>query len=126
MRDRFRSTLVLHWSTAQQLISSVLDEFRLMRDTRLTEEELRRVKDHLKGATLLALEGSGNACPASRAITSHFNRHFTTQELISMLESVTIEEIQTIAREFFQPERLAASVVGNLNGFTLTRDQLEI
>ncbi len=43
-----------------------------------------------------------------------------------MLESVTIEEIQTIAREFFQPERLAASVVGNLNGFTLSRDQLAI
>ena len=43
-----------------------------------------------------------------------------------MLESVTIEEIQVIAREFFQSDRLAASVVGNLNGFKLTRDQLAI
>ena len=56
----------------------------------------------------------------------YFDRHFTPQELIAMLESVTIEEIQVIAREFFQSERLAASVVGNLNGFKLTRDQLAI
>jgi predicted Zn-dependent peptidase len=112
--------------TAQQLISSVLDEFRLMRDTPLTEEELRRAKDHLKGATLLALEGSGQRMSSLARYHIYFNRHFTTQELITMLESVTIEEVQTIAREFFQPERLAASVVGNLNGFTLTRDQLAI
>ena len=56
----------------------------------------------------------------------YFNRHFTAQDLIQMLERVTSEEIQQIAREFFAPNRVAASVVGNLNGFNLTRDQLAI
>jgi hypothetical protein len=32
--------------------------------------------------------------------------------------------VQKVAREFFQPERIAASVVGNLNGFKLDREQL--
>jgi predicted Zn-dependent peptidase len=41
-----------------------------------------------------------------------------------MLESVTAEEVQQIAREFFQPGRLAASVVGALDGFKLTPSQL--
>ena len=54
----------------------------------------------------------------------YFDRHFTPQELIAMLETVTAEEVQQIAREFFQPGRIAASVVGNLNGFQLTREQL--
>ncbi len=44
--------------------------------------------------------------------------------MIALLEKVTREDIQQIAQEFFQPERLAASVVGNLDGFELTRDQL--
>jgi predicted Zn-dependent peptidase len=112
--------------TAEQLIRSVLDEFRRMRDEPLTEEELRRAKDHLKGATLLALEGSGQRMSSLARYHIYFDRHFTPQELIAMLESVTIEEIQVIAREFFQQDRLAASVVGNLNGFKLTRDQLAI
>jgi predicted Zn-dependent peptidase len=54
----------------------------------------------------------------------YFNRHFTAQELIAMLESVTAEEVQQIAREFFQPGRVAASVVGALDGFELTPAQL--
>jgi predicted Zn-dependent peptidase len=112
--------------TAEQLIRSVLDEFRHMRDEPLTEEELRRAKDHLKGATLLALEGSGSRMSSLARYHIYFDRHFTPQELIAMLESVTIEEIQTIAREFFQPDRLAASIVGNLNGFELARAQLTI
>ena len=41
-----------------------------------------------------------------------------------MLEAVTAEEVQQIAREFFEPGRLAASVVGNLDGFDLTREHL--
>ena len=41
-----------------------------------------------------------------------------------MLEAVTAEQVQQIAREFFEPVRVAASVVGNLNGFDLTREQL--
>ena len=105
----------------------MLDEFRrITSPIRSAKKELRRAKDHLKGATLLALEGSGQRMSSLARYHIYFDRHFTPQELIAMLESVTIEEIQVIAQEFFQSDRLAASVVGNLNGFKLdprpTRD----
>ncbi len=54
----------------------------------------------------------------------YFDRHFTADELIAMLESVTAEEVQQIAQELFQPGRLAVSVVGALDGFKLTPAQL--
>jgi predicted Zn-dependent peptidase len=110
--------------TAEQVVRSVLEEFRRLKDEPLDEEELRRAKDHLKGATLLALEGSGQRMNSLARYHIYFNRHFTPAELIAMLEAVTAQEVQEIAQEFFQPDRLAASVVGNLNGFQLTRDQL--
>ncbi len=112
--------------TASQLVDSVLQEFRRLRDEVLTAEELRRAKDHLKGATLLALEGSGQRMNSLARYHMYFNRHFTAQDLIALLESVTVDDVQQLAREFFQPNRLAASVVGNLNGFKLTHDQLAI
>ena len=110
--------------SAEQVIRSILDEFRYMKSEPLAEDELRRAKDHLKGATLLALEGSSSRMNSLARYHLYFNRHFTPQELIALLERVTAEDVQQLAREFFVTERLAASVVGNLNGFELTREQL--
>jgi predicted Zn-dependent peptidase len=112
--------------SAEKLVRSVLDEFRHLRDEPLPAEELRRAKDHLKGATLLALEGSGQRMNSLARYHIYFNRHFSPQELIAMLEEVTPEHVQQVAREFFRPEYLAASVVGDLDGFQLTRDQLSL
>jgi len=110
--------------TAGKVVQSILGEFRKMRDEPIEAEELRRAKDHLKGATLLALEGSGARMSSLARYHMYFDRHFTPQELITMLEAVSVEEVQRVAEELFQPGRIAASVVGNLNGFQLTRDQL--
>jgi predicted Zn-dependent peptidase len=110
--------------TTEKVVQSVLAEFRRMRDEPIADEELRRAKDHLKGATLLSLEGSGARMSSLARYHMYFDRHFTPKELIAMLEAVTAEEVQAVAREFFQPGRIAASVVGNLNGFQLTREQL--
>ena len=112
--------------TASQVIQSILDEFRRLRDEPLPAEELRRGMDHLKGATLLALEGSGQRMNSLARYHIYFNRYFSPAELIALLESVTAEDIQQVAREFFQPGRVAASVVGNLDGFELSREQLII
>lgn len=112
--------------TVDQLVQCVVEELRRLRDEPLSEEELRRAKDHLKGATLLALEGSGSRMSNLARYHIYFNRHFTPQELIAMLESVTADEVQQLAREFFRPEQVAASVVGNLNGYKLTRDHFAI
>ncbi len=110
--------------TAEQVVRSVLDEFRRLKDEPLDAEELRRAKDHLKGSMLLSLEGSGSRMSTLARYHIYFDRQFTPDELIVMLEAVTAEQVQQIAREFFEPDRVAASVVGNLNGFDLTRDQL--
>jgi predicted Zn-dependent peptidase len=112
--------------TTEKLVQSVLDELRRMKDEPISEEELRRAKDHLKGATLLALEGSGQRMNNLARYHIYFNRHFTAPELIALLERVTAADVQQLARGFFQSDRLAASVVGNLDGFQLTQQQLTI
>jgi predicted Zn-dependent peptidase len=107
-----------------QVVRSVLDEFRRIKDEPLPEEELRRAKDHLKGATLLASEGTGQRMNSLARYHMYFDRYFSPVELIALLEKVTCEDVQQVAQEFFKPERIAASVVGNLDGFELTREHL--
>jgi len=54
----------------------------------------------------------------------YFQRFFTLDELIESVEQVTREQLQEIARDFFRPEQIAVTVLGNLNGFKITREQL--
>jgi predicted Zn-dependent peptidase len=45
-------------------------------------------------------------------------------ELIAKIEAVTAEELQELANQFFETDNIAVTVLGNLNGLKLTREQL--
>jgi predicted Zn-dependent peptidase len=54
----------------------------------------------------------------------YFDRFYSMDELIEKIESVTAEEIRQLANEFFLSESIAVTVLGNLNGLKLSREQL--
>ena len=81
---------------------------------------MRRAKDHLKGALLLSLESTGSRMSQIARQHLYFNRFFTPDEMIEQLEAVTREKVQQVARDFFQPGRIAATVLGSLKDFSLT------
>jgi predicted Zn-dependent peptidase len=45
-------------------------------------------------------------------------------ELIEKIEGVTAEELKELAEQFFHTDSIAVTVLGNLNGLKLTREQL--
>jgi predicted Zn-dependent peptidase len=110
--------------TAGEVVRSVLEEFQGMRSELVSEEELRRAKDNLKGATLLALESSGSRMSRLARQYLYFGRFFETDDLLAQLENVTRESVQEVAREFFRSGHVSASILGNLNGFRLRPEQL--
>jgi predicted Zn-dependent peptidase len=111
-------------ATARKVVDSILAEFRDLKENPVTDEELRRAKDHLKGALLLSLESSGARMSNLARQYLYFGRFFSPEQMISGLEAVTRDEVRSVANDLFRPEAIAASVVGNLNGFKLTRDEL--
>jgi predicted Zn-dependent peptidase len=54
----------------------------------------------------------------------YFDRFYTLDELIENIESVTAEELKELADQFFRTDSIAVTVLGNLNGLKLTREQL--
>jgi predicted Zn-dependent peptidase len=54
----------------------------------------------------------------------YFDRFYGLDELIEKIEAVTAEELQVLANTFFQTENIAVTILGNLNGLKLTREQL--
>jgi predicted Zn-dependent peptidase len=110
--------------TVERVLRLVAGEFRRMKEEAVTEEELHRAKEHLKGSLVLSLESSGSRMSSLARQQMYLDRFYTIEELQTAIDAVTREEVQDIAREFFRPEQIAVTVVGPLDGFHLRRDLL--
>jgi predicted Zn-dependent peptidase len=110
--------------SATQLIRSVCDEFRKVRADGVSDEELRRAKDHLKGSMMLSLESTSSRMSNLARQAMYLHRFISLDEMLASIEAVTREEVHTIAREFFEPSRITLTVLGSLNGFRASRDLL--
>ena len=110
--------------SAGKVVQSVVSEFRKLKKEPVPEEELRRSKDQMKGSLMLSLESSSARMSNLARQEMYFDHFFGLDELIERIEKVTVDELTVLANEFFRTESIAVTVLGNLNGLKLTRDQL--
>jgi predicted Zn-dependent peptidase len=111
-------------SKALEVVDLVLSEFRKMKDEPLTAEELTRVKDQVRGNILLGLESS-NARMANLARQEmYFQQFYSVDEVIARIEDVKAEEVQAMAQRLFDPDRIAVTLLGRLDGIALDRSRL--
>jgi len=110
--------------TAGKVIESIIREFRELKENRVTEEELRRAKDHLKGSFMLGLESTSSRMGNLARQELYFKRFFTLDEMLQSIEDITAEQVQKIAQEFFDPKNITLAMLGNLGEFRLRREDL--
>jgi predicted Zn-dependent peptidase len=110
--------------SACKVVQSVVSEFRKLKTEPVPEEELRRSKAQLKGSLMLSLESSTARMSNLARQEMYFDRYYDLDELIQKIESVTAEDLTSLANEFLRTESVAVTALGNLNGLKVTRDQL--
>jgi predicted Zn-dependent peptidase len=54
----------------------------------------------------------------------YYDHFYGLDELIERIEAVTVEDLKQTSEEFFRTEQIAVTILGNLTGLKLTRDQL--
>jgi predicted Zn-dependent peptidase len=111
-------------ASATKVVESVVSEFRKLKAEIVPQEELRRAKDQLKGSLMLSLESSTARMSNLARQEMYFDRFYGLDELIAKIEAVTAEELKELANTFFQTDNVAVTILGNLNGLRLTREQL--
>jgi predicted Zn-dependent peptidase len=109
---------------ALEVVDLVMAEFRNLKEIPLSDEELKRGKDQLRGNILMGLESSNSRMANLARQEMYFHKFFTADEIIARIETVTAEDIQTMAQRLFVPDRIAITLLGRLNGVKLTRDRL--
>lgn len=112
-------------SKALEVIDLVVAEFRKLKETPLADDELRRAKDQLKGNILLGLESSSARMANLARQEMYFHNFFTVDEIIARIDRVDAGHVQAMARRLFDPERIAVTLLGRLEGTKLNRARLE-
>lgn len=109
---------------ALDVIDLVLAEFRNLKEVPLSDEELTRAKDQLKGNILMGLESSNSRMANLARQEMYFHQFFTADEIIARIDAVTAEHVQAMAQKLFVSERIAVTLLGRLTGIKLNRDRL--
>jgi len=96
----------------EKTIRSALDEYNKICAEPVPEAELKRVKDHLRGTTLIGLEQSNavaNFIGGEEMVTGH---PMTVDEVFAKIDSVTSEDVIAVAREIIRAEHLNLAMIG--------------
>jgi predicted Zn-dependent peptidase len=110
--------------SASKVVQSIVSEFRKLKSEPIPAEELRRSKDQLKGSLMLSLESSTSRMSNLARQEMYFDHFYGMDELLEKIEAVKAQELTELANQFFHTESIAVTVLGNLNGLKLTREQL--
>jgi predicted Zn-dependent peptidase len=108
-----------------EVIDVVVDEVRGMKQT-LPADELRRAKDHLKGSLMLSLESTSSRMSNLARQEIYFDRQFSLDETLEGIERVSAEHVERVAHELFHDGALGATVLGAVNGLSVTADRLAL
>ena len=110
--------------SASKVVQAIVNEFRELKEVPITEDELKRAKDQLKGSLMLSLESSTARMSNLARQEMYYDHFISMDEIIKRIQAVTVEDLLQSANELFQPELIAVTVLGNLNGLKITRDSL--
>ena len=108
----------------REMVRLIVEEFRRLKSEPVTDEELDRAKNQSKGNIVLGLESSSARMSNLARQQMYYGRFATVDEIIADVDRVTPADIQRLANDLLQPERISLTMLGNLGDVTLTRDDL--
>jgi len=109
---------------AIETIDLILIELRKLKEEILPDEELTRAKDQLKGNILMGLESSNSRMANLARQEIYFGQFFTAEEIAARIDAVEAAQVQAMAQRLFDPDRIAVTLLGRLDGIKLNRTRL--
>src|SRR5262247_2774066 len=127
---RDAGTFTVYAGCANEAVGEVLDliveELRGVKGAAVPDAELQRSKDHLKGSLMLSLENTASRMSHLARQEIYFDRQFGLDETLQGVERVTPADVQRVAADVFKDGSLSATVLGNVNGLQISREQLNL
>ena len=78
----------------------------------LSDTELRRAKDQLKGNIMLGLESTSNRMQNIAQQEIYYGKYLSSKEIIKEIESVTLDHVRDVAARLINDGRMCLAVLG--------------
>ena len=96
----------------QEAMDVIGTELRKIVEEPVSEDELRRAKENVKGRLVLSFESTLTRMNRLGGSVLMDMPVLSLDEMIAEIEAVTLEDVSELARELFDPARLSAAGVG--------------
>ncbi len=97
------SAFGIYFSTNEKMpnkaVDLILKEFKKMRENKISERELKKAKESIKGSLLLSLESTSTRMMRMAQSEFYFGKLKSTEEIMKEIDSITKEDILEISNE---------------------------
>ncbi len=97
-------------------VEAVLEELRKLKAVEVPQKEVTKAKELAKGRLLLRMEDSRAVVNWMGVQELLLGRIRTVDEVLSLVDQVTAEDLQRVAQGLFAAEKLSLAIVGPLRG----------
>ena len=108
----FAANAGLNLEKVEEAVKVILDEFYKTKNGDVTEKELSKSKEFLKGRTMLGLESSRRVAEWYAEKELMENKIETPLELLKSIEKVSLSDINRVAGRIFKPEKANLAIIG--------------
>ncbi|PWB80097.1 MAG: peptidase M16 [Candidatus Methylomirabilota bacterium] len=95
-----------------QVIDLIRAECARLRNQPIDPGDLQRAKDQLKGSLLLGLEGTSSRMTRLAKTEIYFEGAYSLDDIIAGIDSVSIEQFESLARRTLRDEAFAITTIG--------------
>jgi len=95
-----------------KVVNLILEEYKNIRDKKISKEELQKAKDYIKGNLILGLESSDALASFYAFQELLTGKILTLKEKFEMIDKVDREDVKNVAEELFQPKNLNLALIG--------------
>lgn len=99
----------------QACIDAIARELALIRDVRVSADELSLAKEHIKGSLTLSLESTSGRMIRLGRNEFALGRQITPEEIEERVDAVKAGDINDIAQEIFHADKLGLCIIGPLD-----------
>jgi predicted Zn-dependent peptidase len=93
----------------------IIKEMKGLYET-ISDVELKRAKDQLKGNLVLGLESTSSRMQSIARQDIYYGRYFSQKEIMKEVEAVTLDQARSLARRLINDGKMSLTVLGPVKG----------
>ena len=107
-------------------IAAVIEQLRMLRAEGITEQELQRVKEQVKGGMLLGLEDTWSVASRNGSHILRYDEVIPVEQVVAEIEAVSQDDVLRVAQRLITTDALYLAVIGPYPDEASFRELLKI